>query len=242
MTEPRRPADDWARTQRRRWSSARIAAAVALHAVVLVSLRLAFDRVDLPRHGAERATTLVSVTLHAAPPPPAHTRPALPPVRSPLRSPARVTPARAPAPATARAPAPPPAPDDAAHAITLPTPPVVAAAAPPAPASQPDLAFLDNAATRQAIRAVARGDTLSSHANALTHEEPGTELVAADGSHAGTTRNLPPPPPAQLLAQNIAAAHKGDCGKGEYLGGGMGLLSTPFLLAAEAMGKCAHKS
>ena len=43
------------------------------------------------------------------------------------------------------------------------------------------------------------------------------------------------------MARNIAAAHKGDCGKGEYLGGGMGLLSAPFLLAAEAMGKCSSK-
>ena len=29
--------------------------------------------------------------------------------------------------------------------------------------------------------------------------------------------------------------------RGDYPGGGMGLLSTPFLLAAEAMGKRAHK-
>ena len=45
----------------------------------------------------------------------------------------------------------------------------------------------------------------------------------------------------ERLAQNIEAAHKGDCMKGEYLGGGMGLLSAPFLLAAEALGKCSSK-
>jgi hypothetical protein len=54
-------------------------------------------------------------------------------------------------------------------------------------------------------------------------------------------RNLPPPPPAVRLSQGMDAAHKGDCGKGEYLGGGRGLLSAPFLLAAEALGKCVHE-
>ena len=223
---------DWASDRRRRWSASRIAAAVALHGLVLASLTLAIDRVQLPRRGADRTTTLVTVALHAVPPPPLHALP-LPRAPSPARAPA----ARGPAPA----PAPPRAPDDVAHAITLPMPPPVAAATPPASSTKPDLSFLDNAATRQAIRNVARGDTLASAANAATREDDGSELLAADGSHAGTTRNLPPPPPAQLLAKNIAAAHKGDCGKGEYLGGGMGLLSTPFLLAAEAMGKCSSK-
>ena len=228
-------ADGWAGERRRRWSAPRVGAAIALHVLVLGALKLAIDRVALPPHGAERTTMLVNVALHLAPPPPVHATHPLPPAHATARG--------TPAPAPTRAPAARPAPDDAAQAITLPAqPPVVEAIAAPAPASQPDLSFLDNAATRQAIRNVARGDTLSSHANALTHEEPGSELVAADGAHVGTTRNLPPPPPAQLLAQNIAAAHKGDCMKGDFLGGGMGLLSAPFLLAAEAMGKCAHKS
>jgi len=43
------------------------------------------------------------------------------------------------------------------------------------------------------------------------------------------------------LAQGLDAAHKGDCMKGDYLGGGMGLLSAPLLLANEMLGKCAHK-
>ena len=232
-----REAPDWADTRRRRWSASRIAAAVTLHALVLVSLKLAIDRVEMPGRGADRATTVVTVALHAAPPPPLHPLP-LPRTPSPARAPAaRDARARGPAPM----PAPPRAPEDLAHTLALPAPPPVAAATPPASSPQPDLSVLDNAAARQAIRNVARGDTLASHANALTHEDDGSELLAADGSHAGTTRNLPPPPPAQLMAKNIAAAHKGDCGKGEYLGGGMGLLSAPFLLAAEAMGKCSSK-
>jgi hypothetical protein len=241
MTDRAHRVDDWAGARRRRWSVTRLAAAAGLNLLVLLSLMVAVDRVELPHHGVDRVTRLVTVTLHSAPPP-VHAAPprALPPAsgRAGLHAPAPA-PARANAPA--RAPAPPR--EDAAQAIALPPPPqavapVAAASAPPA-----DLRFLDNAATRRAIRAVARGEdaTVAERGNALTHEEPGSELVAADGSHAGMQRNLPAPPPAVALAQGIDAAHKGDCGKGEYLGGGMGLLSAPFLLAAEALGKCAHK-
>jgi hypothetical protein len=239
---------DWATARRRRWSAPRIAAAIALHVLILASLMTAIERVEMPRRGADRATTLVTVALHAAPPPPLHP---LPLPRTPPAN-ARAQAVRdaglpAPAPAPAPVPAPLRAPDDIAHAITLQAPPreptPIAAATPPASSPGPDLSFLDNAATRQAIRSVARGDTdtLRQRGNALTREETGSELVAADGSHDGSTRNLPPPPPAQLLARNIAAAHKGDCAKGEYMGGGMGLLSAPFLIAAEAMGKCSSK-
>jgi len=244
MPEPPRPASDWAGARRRRWSASRLAAALALHLLILASLRLAIDRVELPRHGPERATTLVTVTLHPVPPPAPH---ALPPAR--VRAPAPTdgharSPAPAPAPARTNAPAHPPATprEDATQAITLTIPPAPASSPPLAAASAPPptARFLDDAATRQAIRAVARGDTLASRGNALTHEDPGSELVAADGSHDGGKRNLPPPPPAVALAQGIAAAHKADCGKGEFPGAGMGLLSAPFLLAAEALGKCAR--
>ena len=65
--------------------------------------------------------------------------------------------------------------------------------------------------------------------------------MAADGSHAGMTRNLPPPPPAVTARQGHRRRAQGRLLKGEYMGGGMGLLSAPFLLAAEAMGKCSAK-
>jgi hypothetical protein len=245
MPEATLPPLDWASARRRRWSASRIAAALALHALVLTALTLAIDRVELPRHGPDRVTTLVMVALHVAAPPPLHALPR-PRPRTPSPSPVhanatRVTPAPAPTP-------PPPPPRKDAQAITLPASAqpaqpasTVAAATPPASSPRPDLAFLNNAATRDAIRAVARGDTLRRKGNALTDEEPGSEMVAADGSHTGLKRNLAPPPPAVALANGIEAAHKGDCSKGEYLGGGMGLLSAPFLLAAEAMGSCAHK-
>lgn len=228
-------ASDWAGERRRRWSFPRVVAAVLLHGLVLMALKLAIDHVDMPRHGGDRATTLVDVMLHAVPPPPLH---ALPRPHAPATADgpdAHV--AQTPAPSRLRA--------ETTQAIALTSPahdeeaPRIAAAAPPASAPRPDLSFLDNAASRQAIRGVGRGATLASQGNALTHEESGSELLAADGSHDGRPRNLPPPP-AQLLAQTIAAAHQGDCMKGEFPGGAAGLLSAPFLLAAAAMGKCSH--
>ena len=206
---------DWASARRRRWSASRIAAAVALHLLVLVSLKLAIDRVEMPRRGVDRTTTLVSVALHAAPPPPLHPLP-LPrtPAPSPVHAGPRV-PREAPVAARPR--------EQDTQAITLPAPrtdtPGAAAASASAPPS--DLSFLDNANTRQAIRDAARGGTtLASRGNAITRVD----------QTAG-----------ERLAQNIDAAHKGDCMKGEYLGGGMGLLSAPFLLAAEALGNCSSK-
>ena len=227
---------DWASARRRRWSASRLVAAIALHVLVLASLTLAIDRIELARPGADRATTLVTVVLHPAPQPPAPQA-----VPSPRR-------ARSQPPALARANAsasraPGARPREAEpQAITLAAPPApaIAAAARPASAPRPELEFLDSAATRQAIRTAAQGG-LASRGNALTHEDPGSELLAADGSHCNCKRNLPPPPPAQALAQDIAAAHKQDCMKGDFAGAGMGLLSAPFLLAAEALGKCAHK-
>ncbi len=209
---------DWASARRRRWSASRIAAAVALHLLVLTALKLAIDRVEMPRRGADRATTLVTVALHAAPPPALHP---LPRPRTPAPSPIHASPRvvrETPAPARPR--------EQATQAITLPAPQqepagTLSAAAAPASAPLSDLSFLDNANTRQAIRDAAHGGpTLASRGNAITRVD----------QTAG-----------ERLAQNIDAAHKGDCMKGEYLGGGMGLLSAPFLLAAEALGKCSSK-
>jgi hypothetical protein len=214
----RQAASDWASARRRRWSASRIAAAAALHLLVLTSLRLAVDRVELPRHGADRVTTLVMVALHAAPPPPMH---ALPLPRPPAPSPVHASPRAL---RDTAAPARPG--EQATQAIMRPTPPTDAAgtrsaAAAPASAPPSDLSFLDNADTRQAIRDAARGGA--------TPASRGNAIKRADET-AG-----------ERLARNIDAAHKGDCLKGDYAGGGMGLLSLPFLLAAEALGHCAHK-
>jgi hypothetical protein len=44
--------------------------------------------------------------------------------------------------------------------------------------------------------------------------------------------------PTQQLPDAVASAGKGDCMKGEFMGGGMGLLSAPFLALAAATGHC----
>lgn len=210
------PAVDWAGTRRRRWSATRLAAAVGLNLLVLWSLKLTVDRVELPRHGLDRVTRLVTVTLQPAPPPLHATPPPrpLPPASNRPHLHAAAT-ARANAPAGA----PEPAREDAPQAITQPAQPgpeaaptVAAASAPPA-----DLRFLDSAATRQAIRAAAHGQTLASQGDALTN-----------------TRQTP----AEQLATGVDAAHKADCMKDLS---GMGLLAVLVIPAAEAMGKCAHK-
>ena len=197
--------DGWAATRRRRWSASRIVAAIALHALVLAALELAIDRVEMPRRD-DRATTLVTVVLHDAPPPPLHALPLPRPARP--QPPARAS----------RAPEVRPR-ETEPQAITLPAPnaPPVAAAAPPASAP-PDLRFLDGAATRQAIRDAARGQTLASMGNAITSTEQTS---------------------SERLAKGVEAAHKADCMKDL---GGLGLLAAPVILAAEAMGKCAHKT
>jgi len=197
---------DWATARRRRWSASRIAAASALHVLVLASLKLAIDRVDLPRRGADRATTLVTVVLHDAPPPPLHALPSPRLARSQPRAPA----SRAPEPRPRET-------EPQAIALSAPPTPAIAAAGPPASAPQPDLGFLDGAATRQAIRAAARGQTLASQGNAITSTEQTS---------------------SERLAHGVEAAHKADCMKDLS---GMGLLAAPVILAAEAMGKCAHK-
>jgi hypothetical protein len=79
--------------------------------------------------------------------------------------------------------------------------------------------LLDSAASRQAIRDAARGPLLAERAAAATGIEP----VSA----------------AEKLSQGAAAAGLGDCMKGDYAGGGMGLLSLPFLALAAASGRCA---
>jgi hypothetical protein len=138
------------------------------------------------------------------------------PAPAPPRA-ARPVPVRPPTPGTARRRQQPAAATDAPIAATA-APVAAVAAAPSAPASAPRL-VLDPEATRLAIRAVAR-----------------------DPSPSGLARSADAAPGAnERLAQGLAAAQKGDCMKGEFAGGGGGLLSLPFLIAAEAMGKCSAK-
>jgi hypothetical protein len=79
--------------------------------------------------------------------------------------------------------------------------------------------LLDGEATRRAIRASAR--------------DPGLAAQAGRTGPAVAT-------PDQQLGSSIAQGARGDCMKGEYFGGGAGLLSLPFLAAAALRDKCRH--
>lgn len=137
-------------------------------------------------------------------------------------------PAAAARPAPARLPAPPDQPVDTRPAPTPePTLPTSQGAPQQAPVDTPDTlppaagtgSLLTSEATRRAIQQATRAPLLSERA-ASASLDPGRE----------TTQ--------QRLSREMARAGHGDCLKGEFAGAGMGLLSLPFLLAAEAGGKC----
>lgn len=98
----------------------------------------------------------------------------------------------------------------------LPPEPAASAAAPQAAASKP---WLDPEKTRLAVRRLAALPSLREQA-ALASEAP-RQLTAGE-----------------RFGQEVQQAAAGDCLKGEFLGGGMGLLSAPFWALAEARGKC----
>lgn len=118
-----------------------------------------------------------------------------------------------PMPRPADAPAP-------ARVIVPETAPAPVAAAPAErPASTPIEPLLGSEATRRALREAARGPLLSERADQASQTPDRGDAPAR-------------------LGQSIQKAGHGDCGKGEFAGGGMGLLSLPFYVLAEARGKC----
>lgn len=92
---------------------------------------------------------------------------------------------------------------------------------PPAASGPSGRELMDGAATRLAIRQSTRGAPLLSERADQASQAP--ERLDASAR----------------LGREIKEAGNGDCLKGEYAGGGMGLLSAPFLLLAQARGKCA---
>ena len=174
-----------------------------------VALLLSLRPAPAPRHEARLQLRLIPDERPAPSPPP-----------SPEMSAAVSKPTPAPRPAVT-APAivllPPPAAEPAAE-----PPPAAPPAAPTslaeATASAPQPLLLHTEATRRAVREAARNPPLA--------------VVAQAGLPQRETRD-------QRLARTIAEAGRGDCNKGQFLGGGMGLLSLPFWVAAEATGQCA---
>lgn len=184
------------------------ALAVAMLHLAWLSWWLQGDR----RPGAEPAAApRVAVRLIASPlPPPA-----------PPRDLARVSPPSRDSSARRRAVAPPARQPDAAPTAAPAPQAITAAVLPEPPASQavaePLPSLMDGEATRRAIRAAA-------HA-------PG---LAAQAGRQGPALQTPD---ARLGAQ-VQRSAKGDCLKGEYFGGGMGLLSLPFLATAALREQC----
>jgi len=208
-----------ARSSRRRRAAIALALVVACHVALIVVLnasrwhQTSRAAVSVP---AQRITLrLIAPTPPAASPPLAarsdarERPPATPRAARPPRT-ERVSSPRAITPATTATPSH----DDA----TAPT----ALAAPSLAASAPDAlpSLMDTEATRRAIRNTARAPSLGDQL-AQSREEP-RRLSAND-----------------RLAIGVRQAGKGDCLKGEYLGGGMGLFSLPFLAVAAAAGNCA---
>jgi hypothetical protein len=106
------------------------------------------------------------------------------------------------------------------------SPPIVPTLAPTLSRTEPaasaaDVPLLDSEATRRAIRASAQASSLTA------------EVARVGGEPARATAQ-------ERLGNEVKAAGRGDCAKGEYAGAGMGLLSLPFLVAAAARGDCAQ--
>lgn len=197
-----------------------VVAVLALHLLVLWGLHEATHRPTPKATSPGRALHVrwltEAETMPAAAPSPTH--PARPhPASTPRRPREASARAAKTLPPTAK---PPPESVDASPSPALASdgapgadPPVAAAP----PASSP---LLDSLASRRAIRELAR-------------QKPITEQAAL-------ASDTTPPAPGARLGERIREAGKGDCAKGEYFGGGMGLLSLPFLAAAAIRDDCAQ--
>lgn len=139
-------------------------------------------------------------------------RPRKPPLAKEEAAPSTRREARtAPTPAQATPPSPP---------IAEPEPePAAVADAPPAAAPVHTPSLLNSEGTRRAIHLATRTPLLSERA-----------ASASDAPMRETSQ--------QRFGREVASTAHGNCLKGEFPGGGMGLLSLPFWIAAEAGGKC----
>lgn len=148
------------------------------------------------------------------------------------------TPAPSPAPAAARpGPAPAPAPTRR---------PDTAAVAPPSRQSAGAAKATEQAATA-AAQAPVPADTEAAPDTARSARAMGRLLDSAAGREAvqsaarqGLVRPQIHAQREDPLASGMREAAQGDCMKGEFKGGGMGLLSLPMLAAAALKGECSR--
>ncbi|HLO95730.1 MAG TPA: hypothetical protein VK195_15565 [Burkholderiaceae bacterium] len=186
---------------------------IALHLMLLAGLRAGLLHRPAPRAAEPQRITVSLLQDRPRPVPPGVQTAAAASRRA--HSPPQVKPSpEAPSIAAPQAEAPRPRAADVPQSLALP-------ATPAASASQERL--IDSAATRSALRQAAR--------------EPlnGERHLEAQGQEVGVSAST-------KLGRQMQQAGYGDCAKGQYAGGGMGLLSAPFYLLAEASGKCAKGS
>ncbi|MDX4952682.1 hypothetical protein [Delftia acidovorans] len=150
------------------------------------------------------------------------------------------TPAPSPAPAAAR-PGPAPAPRHKPARR-----PDTAAVAPPSRQSAGATKATEQAATA-AAQAPVLADTEAVPDTARSARAMGRLLDSAAGREAvqsaarqGLVRPQIPAQREAPLASGMREAAQGDCMKGEFKGGGMGLLSLPMLAAAALKGECSR--
>ena len=214
-------------TARRRTEGPRAAALVlvlALHGLLLWH----GSAVRPDARFESRAPAPVVVAVRIAPSSPVREAPPPPTGESaPRRAPPRITPAtaaqplsREPTAATAEPAAPQTLearPGSVTDAAAVPGPPTEAVALPPT--------------DRPLNLVLPRG--AGAERSALT-EPPGSMRRAA----LNDPRSNIAPDPTRVLPDAVAASAKGGCMKGDYSGGGGGLLSLPFLAVAALRGDC----
>ena len=154
------------------------------------------------------------------------------------------TPTPAPAPSPAPAPAPVAARPGPVSAFTR--RPDTAAVAPPSRQSAGAAKATEQAATA-AAQAPVPADTKAVPDTARSARAMGRLLDSAAGREAvqsaarqGLVRPQIPAQGENPLASGMREAAQGDCMKGEFKGGGMGLLSLPMLSAAALKGECSR--
>lgn len=192
---------------------------LGLHAIVVALLGaggFAARRAPPPEPARVRLRMLVPPEPRpASPPAPPSTHAAGTALAKPMARSAALPPAPADRAAT------PPAGHDARGAPPSPTPAATGVDGAPVAAETTGASgrgstdILDSVATRQAIVDAARTPSLA--------ELPGTNRRASAQHQLGGA---------------IAAGAHGDCDKGEFAGGGMGLLSLPFWAVAQLRGAC----
>ncbi|WP_373763937.1 hypothetical protein [Delftia acidovorans] len=157
------------------------------------------------------------------------------------------TPTSTPTPAPSPAPAPVAARPGPAPASAPTRRPDTAAVAPPSRQGAGAAKATEQAATAAAPQAPVPADTEAVPDTARSARAMGRLLDSAAGREAvqsaarqGLVRPQIPAQREDPLASGMRQAAQGDCMKGEFKGGGMGLLSLPMLAAAALKGECSR--